>query len=87
MSNRKTSDSCLTEDAVRVETRRQFFARGARGLGVAALARRQLSGQLVGWTWMVDSRDCLTLLPEPREPFISIWWGHLPRWRPLTTSR
>lgn len=43
MSNRKTSDSCLTEDAVRVETRRQFFARGARGLGVAALAT--LAGQ------------------------------------------
>ena len=38
MSRRWLSPSSLAEEAVRVETRRQFFARGAHGLGVAALA-------------------------------------------------
>ena len=38
MSRRWLSASSLAEEAVRVETRRQFFARGAHGLGVAALA-------------------------------------------------
>ena len=38
MSRRWLSASSLADEAVRVETRRQFFARGARGLGVAALA-------------------------------------------------
>ena len=32
------STTSLHDEAVRIETRRQFFARGARGLGVAALA-------------------------------------------------
>ncbi len=38
MSRRWLSASSFVDEAVRVETRRQFFARGARGLGVAALA-------------------------------------------------
>ena len=32
------------EDYIRYETRRQFFARGARGLGVAALASMTAEG-------------------------------------------
>ena len=38
MSPTYLSTTDLEEEAIRVETRRQFFARGARGLGVAALA-------------------------------------------------
>ncbi len=38
MSRRWLSASSFADEAVRLETRRQFFARGARGLGVAALA-------------------------------------------------
>ena len=38
MSSRRISASGLSDEVIRVETRRQFFARGAGGLGVAALA-------------------------------------------------
>ncbi len=38
MSPTYLSTTDLEEEAIRVETRRQFFARGARGLGVTALA-------------------------------------------------
>jgi len=46
MSNRSNFPTSLCDEAIRAETRRQFFARGARGLGAAALA--SLMGERAG---------------------------------------
>jgi hypothetical protein len=51
-------------DALRVETRRQFFAHGARGLGIAALARLLGEEKLLGATPRTEAAGGLPELPH-----------------------
>ena len=50
------------EESVRAETRRQFFAQGARGLGIAALA--QLLGEQSLFGGAAPRTDATGGLPE-----------------------
>jgi hypothetical protein len=52
------------EQAVRAETRRQFFARGARGLGVAALANLFCNDGLAAGAARVEAAGGLPSLPH-----------------------
>ncbi len=64
MSRRWLSASGLADEAVRLETRRQFFARGASGLGVAALASLVSDESMARAATKLDAGGGLPHLPH-----------------------
>ena len=64
MSDGRMFPASLCDEAIRIETRRQFFARGARGLGAAALATLIGDNAIRAAAPSHDATDGLPSLPH-----------------------